>query len=216
MSELVIYGIPGSPFVRAVQIAAEEKGAPWRIHALQPGETKGEEHLKRHPWGRMPAVEHDGFGLYETQAIVRYIDQVFPGPALQPADAKAAARMNQVMGINDWYLFPKAVAVIGFQRIVGPALMGITTDEAACAAAAPEAERCIKALDGILGSNAFLAGASFSLADVMVGPQLDFLGATPEGEGLLKGTGLGAWLERMRARPSFEATLPPPMFRKAA
>ena len=63
MSELVIYGIPGSPFVRAVQIAMEEKGASWRIHALQPGETKGEEHLKRHPWGRMPAVEHDGFGL---------------------------------------------------------------------------------------------------------------------------------------------------------
>ncbi len=216
MSELVIYGIPGSPFVRAVQIAMQEKGAPWRMAALQPGETKGEAHLKRHPWGRMPAVEHDGFSLYETQAIVRYIDQVFPGAPLQPTDAKAAARMNQVMGINDWYLFPKAVAVIGFQRIVGPALMGLTTDEAAVAAAVPEAERCVTALDGILGQNKFLAGDTFSLAEVMLGPQLDFLGATPEGEALLAGTRLGGWLERLRARPSFEATLPPPMFRKAA
>ncbi len=216
MSEFVIYGIPGSPFVRAVQIAMQEKGAPWRMAALQPGETKGEAHLKRHPWGRMPAVEHDGFGLYETQAIVRYIDQVFPGAPLQPTQAKAAARMNQVIGINDWYLFPKAVAVIGFQRIVGPALMGLTTDEAVVAAAVPEAERCVRALDGILAGNAFLAGDSFSLADVMVGPQMDFLQATPEGEALLAGTPLGAWLERMRARPSFEATLPPPMFRKAA
>jgi glutathione S-transferase len=216
MSELVIYGIPGSPFVRAVQIAAEEKGAPWRIHALQPGETKGEAHLARHPWGRMPAVEHGDFALYETQAIVRYIDQVFPGTSLQPADARASARMNQVMGINDWYLFPKAVAVIGFQRIVGPALLGLTTDEAAVAAAVPEAERCIRALDAILGAKPFLAGDSFSLAEVMVGPQMDFLGATPEGETLLAGTGLGRWLERMRARPSFAATLPPPMFRKAA
>jgi glutathione S-transferase len=215
MSELVIYGIPGSPFVRAVQIAMQEKGAPWRMAALQPGETKGEAHLKRHPWGRMPAVEHDGFGLYETQAIIRYIDQVFPGPALQPADPKSAARMNQVIGINDWYLFPKAVAVIGFQRIVGPALMGLTTDEAVCAAAVPEAERCVGALESLLGDNDYLAG-SFSLADVMVGPQMDFLGATPEGEALLKGTRLGAWLERVRARPSFQATLPPPMFRKAA
>ena len=216
MSELVIYGIPGSPFVRAVQIAAEEKGAPWRIHALQPGETKGETHLARHPWGRMPAVEHDGFGLYETQAIVRYIDQVFPGTPLQPTDAKAAARMNQVIGINDWYLFPKAVAVIGFQRIVGPALMGLATDEALVAAAVPEAERCVGALERLLGGNEFLAGGQFSLADVMVGPQMDFLGSTPEGEAVLAGTRLGAWLERMRARPSFEATLPPPMFRKAA
>ena len=216
MSELVIYGIPGSPFVRAVQIAMEEKGAPWRIQALQPGETKAEAHLARHPWGRMPAVEHDGFSLYETQAIVRYIDQVFPGAALQPTDAKSAARMNQVIGINDWYLFPKAVAVIGFQRIVGPALMGLTTDEAVVAAAVPEAQRCVGALEAILGQNAFLAGSSFSLADAMVGPQMDFLGATPEGEALLKGTRLGAWLEHMRARPSFVATLPPPMFRKAA
>ncbi len=216
MSELVIYGIPGSPFVRAVQIAMQEKAAPWRMAVLQPGETKGEAHLARHPWGRMPAVEHDGFALYETQAIVRYIDQVFPGPSLQPSEAREAARMNQVMGINDWYLFPKAVAVIGFQRIVGPALMGITTDEALCGAAAPEAERCVRALDVILGDNPFLAGGSFSLADLMVGPQLDFLGATPEGEAALSGTRLGAWMERMRARPSFQATLPPPMFRKAA
>ena len=216
MSELVIYGIPGSPFVRAVQIAMQEKGAPWRMAALQPGETKGEAHLKRHPWGRMPTIEHGDFSLYETQAIVRYIDQVFPGAPLQPADARAAARMNQAIGINDWYLFPKAVAVIGFQRIVGPALMGLTTDEAAVAAAVPEAERCVRALDAILEGSPFLAGESFSLADVMLGPQMDFLGATPEGESLLAGTGLGAWLERMRARPSFEATLPPPMFRKAA
>ena len=164
----------------------------------------------------MPAVEHDGFTLYETQAIVRYIDQVFPGASLQPTDAKSAARMNQVIGINDWYLFPKAVAVIGFQRIVGPALMGLTPDEAVVAAAVPEAERCVRALDGILGQNPFLAGDSFSLAEVMIGPQMDFLGGTREGERLLAGSGLGAWLERMRARPSFEATLPPPQFRKAA
>ena len=216
MSELVIFGISGSPFVRAAQIAAEEKGAPWRLEALQPGETKGEAHLKRHPWGRMPAVEHDGFGLYETQAIVRYIDQVFSGPSLQPADARSAARMNQIIGINDWYLFPKAVAVIGFQRIVGPALMGLQTDEAVCAGAEPEARRCVAALEQLLGDQPFLAGDSFSLADVMVGPQLDFLAATPEGERALAGTHLLAWLERMHARPSFQATLPPPMFRKAA
>ena len=39
--------------------------------------------------------------------------------------------MNQIIGINDWYYFPKAAAVIVFQRIVGPVLLGIKTDEAA-------------------------------------------------------------------------------------
>jgi glutathione S-transferase len=215
MSELVIYGVPGSPFVRAVQIAMEEKNAPHRLHVLQPSETKAEEHLRRHPFGRIPAVEHDGLELYETQAVVRYIDQVFPAPSLTPADPRGAARMNQVIGINDWYLFPKAVAPIGFQRIIGPALLGLQTDEAAVAAALPDARLCVAELERLLGQNAFLAGETFSLADVMLGPQIAFLAATPEGEALLKGTRLGAWIERMEARPSFEATRPP-IFREAA
>ena len=216
MSELVIHGVAGSPYMRAAQIAAEEKGAPWRLEPLPEGGGRSEAHLRRHPFGRIPAAEHDGFALYETQAIVRYIDRVFPGPALQPTDPRAAARMNQIMGINDCYLFPESIRVIGFQRIVGPALMGLTTDEAACAAAVPDTRRCIAALEALLGDGPFLAGDQFTLADVMVGPQMDFLAVTPEGEDLLAGSRLLAWLERMRARPSFQATLPPPMFRKAA
>ncbi len=216
MSELVIHGVAGSPYVRAAQIAAEEKGAPWRLEPLQEGGSRGEAHLKRHPFGRIPAAEHDGFALYETQAIVRYIDQAFPGPALQPADPRAAARMNQIMGVNDAYLFPQSIRVIGFQRIVGPALMGLTTDEAVCAAAVPDTRNCLAALEASLGDDEFLAGDQFTLADVMVGPQMEFLAMTPEGRDLLAGGRLLAWLERMRARPSFQATLPPAIFRQAA
>ncbi len=216
MSELVIYGVPGSPFVRAVQVAMEEKGAPYRVHALQPGETKGEEYLKRHPFGRIPAVEHDGVGIYETQAIIRYIDAVFPGPSLQPKDPLAAARMNQIIGINDWYFFPKVNAVIGFHRVVGPALLGLQPDEAAIAAALPDGRRCIDELNRLLGDKPFLAGEELSIADIMMAPQMAFLDITPEGEALLAGTRLEAWMERMNARPSMQATLPPPQFRKAA
>ena len=216
MSELVIHGIPGSPFVRAVQIGMEEKGAPWRMEVLNPAETKGEIHLKRHPWGRMPAVEHDGFGLYETQAILRYIDQVFDGPALQPADPRAAARMNQIIGVNDWYLFPKVIATIAFQRIVGPVLMGLTPNTEVIAAAVPDARLCFGELNRLLGTSAFLAGDQLSIADLMVAPPLSYLAITPEGAALLEGTALKAWLERMEARPSMQATLPPPPLRKAA
>ena len=44
------------------------------------------------------------------------------------------------MNINDWYLFQGAGAVIGFQRVVGPKLLGMPTDEAAIAAALPKAQ----------------------------------------------------------------------------
>jgi glutathione S-transferase len=119
MSDIVIYGVHGSPFVRAVQMGLEEKGAPYRVQALGLGESKSKEYLERHPFGRVPAVDHGDFRLYETQAILRYFDAVFAEPALQPREPRAIARMNQIIGINDWYFFPKVAAVIVFQRIVG-------------------------------------------------------------------------------------------------
>ena len=216
MSEFVIHGVPGSPFLRAVALAREEKGAPYRVQAMGPGDTRSEEHLRRHPFGRIPAIEHGDFQLYETQAILRYIDAVFPGPALQPADPRAAARMNQVMGINDWYLFPQVSAVLVFQRIVGPILMGTQPDEAAIAACVPNAQRCIGALNALLGGSSFMAGEALSLADLILAPELDYVAATPEGKVLLEATPLEAWLKGMIARPSMQATLPPEPLRRAA
>ncbi len=216
MSEIVVFGVPGSPFVRSVQIGLEEKGASYRLQAMGPTESKSEAHLRRHPFGRVPALQHGDFVLYETQAILRYLDDMFPEPALQPADPQQRARMNQIMGINDWYLFPKVAAVVVFQRIVGPVLLGATTDEAAIASAMPMGRTCIAELDRLLGSHPFLAGDRLSLADILVAPQLDFLAATPEGRSLLEGTRLEAWLARLNARPSLAATQRPEMLRSAA
>jgi glutathione S-transferase len=216
MGEIIIYGVAGSPFVRAVQLGLEEKGVRYRLDALGLGGSKSEEHLKRHPFGRVPVIEHDGWQLYETQAILRYLDAVFPEPALQPHEPKSIGRMNQIMGINDWYLFPRVAAVIVFQRIVGPALLGRVTDEEAIAAALPDGRVCIGALDRLLGDQAFLAGDELTIADLLVAPQLDFLAATPEGQELLKGTALAGWLERMNQRASMQATQRPEALRAAA
>ena len=216
MSAIVVHGVPGSPFLRSVLATLEEKRQPYRLRAMGPGDPKSPAYLQLHPFGRVPAIEHDGFALYETQAIVRYIDAMFPEPALQPKDPRAAARMNQIIGINDWYLFPEIARVIVFQRIVGPALLGLTPDEAAIAAAAPKVPTCIGALARLLGDQEFLAGDCVSLADLMLAPQLDYLAITPEGRAAMQGTGLPAWLARVTARPSMQATLPPEKLRTAA
>jgi glutathione S-transferase len=194
----------------------EEKGARYRLHALAPGESKAPGHLARQPFGRIPAFEHGDFRLYETQAILRYVDAVIPQPSLQPATPQLAARMNQIIGINDWYFFPKVAAVIVFQRIVGPKLLGTPTDEAAITAALPMARTCITELDRLLDTQTFLAGEQLSLADLMLAPQIDFFWATAEGRSLLTGTRLASWLERMNARPSMIATQRPESLRAAA
>ena len=84
----VVHTVPGSPFARAVLATLEEKGAPYRIAPIALGGHKTEPHLARHPFGRMPVLEHDGFILYETQAILRYLDRILPEPPLTPADPK--------------------------------------------------------------------------------------------------------------------------------
>jgi glutathione S-transferase len=216
MSDIVVYGVPGSPFVRAVQMGLEEKGVAYRVEPVAPHELKTEAYLKRHPFGRVPAFEHGDLKLYETQAILRYLDDVFPAPSFVPADPHAAARMNQIIGINGWYFFPEAAASIVFQRVVGPALLGVPTDEAAVTAAMPMAQTCVTELDRLLGSQRFLAGDQLSIADLMLAPQLDFFAVTPEGKKLLEGTGLKAWLTRMNARPSMIATRRPEPLRGAA
>jgi glutathione S-transferase len=207
MPEFILHTIPGSPFARAVAAALEEKRAPWRLAPVAPGSHRAEPHLSRHPFGRIPVIEHGDFSLYETQAILRYIDRVIPTPALTPTDPRRAARMDQVMSISDWYVFQGVGNVIGFQRVVGPRLIGLTPDESACAAAMPKAEVAFSALAKILGDNDYFAGDEVSLADLILGPQMSFLSEAPEWSPLTATRpNLAAWMKRMDARPSFAAT----------
>lgn len=216
MTGMTVFGIPGSPFLRSVEIALQEKGLDYRLHALKPGEHKQADHLARHPFGRVPAFERDGFAIYETQAIIRYVDEVFPNPQLTPSNPEARARMNQLIGIIEWYYFPKAAAPIGFNRIIGPRLLGLASDEAAIAEALPMARTCFVQFEQLLGDRLYFGGGSISIADIMLGAQLDLLNQCQEGRDLIGNSRLEPWLKRMIARPSFAATAPPAMLREAA
>jgi glutathione S-transferase len=207
MSEFVVHSIPGSPFGRAALITLEEKRASYGFSPVAPGALRSEPHISRHPFGRVPVLEHDGFMLYETQAILRYLDRVLPMPRLTPDEPRAAARMDRAMNINDWYLFQGVNTVIGFHRVVGPRLMGLTPDEPAIAAAMPKAHAVCNELARLLGSQPYFAGETVTLADILLAPQLDFLAQTPEWAPLSAGNrNLIDWLERMNARSSLEAT----------
>jgi len=188
-------------------IALEEKCAPYRLAPVVPGTTRTPEHLACHPFGRVPYLQHGDFTLYETAAIVRYVDRVLPEPKLTPAIPQAAARMDQLMNINDWYLFQGVSNVIGFHRIIRPRLMGLDADEDAIAAAMPKAHVVFGELSRMLARGPYFVGESITLADVILAPQLDFFVATPEWEPLTANApNIRQWLDGMNARPSMRAT----------
>jgi glutathione S-transferase len=206
MSDVTVYGIPGSPYVRAVLLGLEEKNVPYTLVRMGPGETKQPAHLARHPFGRIPAFAHGDFELYETQAILRYIDAVFPGIALRPTDPRALARMDQMIGVVDWYFFRDIGTTIIFNRVVAPAF-GMPTDEAACIAAIPKAEICAQEVDRLIGDNAYVAGDALSIADLMLVPHFEYFAISPEGAQVLTPyPRLTAWLKRVQARPSMHNT----------
>jgi glutathione S-transferase-like protein len=128
-----------------------------------------------------------------------------PGTRLQPEWPREAARMNQLLGIADWYLMPQVSATITFNRYVKPRFK-LPVDEAAITAAIPNARLCIGEIARLLDGHPWLAGDALSLADLLIAAHLSMLAQTPEGVQLMQEhANLGAWLARMEARPSMQA-----------
>jgi glutathione S-transferase len=212
LSEPILFGAPYSVYVRSVRLALAEKGVPYRlveVDVFAPGGPPAEYLAQRHPFGRIPAFEHDGFRLYETSAIARYVDEAFAGPRLQPSDPRDRARMNQIISVLDNYAYRTLVWDIFVERVRAPA-QGRQSDEARIAAALPKARACLAALTELMGENSFLAGRDLTLADLHAAPMLIYFRMAVEGAALLgEAPALAAWLGRMERRDSHHATRSP-------
>jgi glutathione S-transferase len=204
----VLYGLARSVYTRIARLALAEKGVDYvfeHVEIFGPGGVPPE-HLRRHPFGRIPVFEHDGLRVYETAAVTRYVDEAFPGPALQPADARARARMDQAIGLLDAYAYRPMVWGVFVERVVAPR-EGRAPDEAIVGDALPVVATCLRALADMLGTQPFLAGDRLTLADLHAAPMLAYLALAPEGAHLLEGhVELQRWLQAMRARHSMQAT----------
>jgi len=209
MARPIVYGPAGSTYVWSTRLALAEKGVAHELVEVGFDEHRQEPHLARHPFAKVPAFEHDGFALYETQAILRYIDEGFPVAPLQPTDLHQFARMSQIMGIVDAYIYPSIAGGILYNRILAPRL-GLPVDEAAVAASLPQARLCLAEIARLMGEQPFLVGERVSLADLMVIPLLYYFSRLPEGEAAIaEHPSLLPWMRRMEERQSFQVTKPP-------
>ena len=206
MTDVTLYGFPQSTYVRTARLACEEKGVSY---ALEPVEMGSPAHLEIHPFAKIPAMRHGDFDLYETQAIVRYVDRAFDGPPLQPDHPRAIARMNQWISAIGDYCYQVMIRELVFPRIVIPSRGG-PSDEDMIKAAVPKVEHQLSVLEKTLAEDSFLAGAEVSLADLFLLPILFWLARTPEGEdGLNRFPAVNRWNETVSARPGALATVPP-------
>ncbi len=210
MSQPIVHGDPISTYVRTVRLALAEKGVPHTLQAIDlvKGQHKEPTHLARNPWGKMPAFEHAGQQFYETSAIIRYVDEAFPGPALMPATPAERVRVNQAMSIVDSFGYAASVTNLFIPRVLVP-MLGGQTDEAQVEAAKPQAALFLSEVNRLLDASNYLGGDTVSLADLHLLPVMTYLRATPEGQTLIAAhPRLGAWMERMNQRSSVQAVMP--------
>ena len=202
MDRVTLFGAAYSVYVRIVRLVLTETGVPYELVEIDIFAKDGvpTDYLQRHPFGRIPAFEHDGFRLFETDAIVAYIVDRFGGDGLLPADAKDRAGMRQIMRIMDNYGYRALVWGIYVEEMERNRAGRLEPDEL------ERASKCLGVIEG-LAAPEFLAGAQLTLADLWALPMLSYLKLAPSGAALLRQTPmLSAWLDRMQIRPSVQET----------
>lgn len=207
MAKLVLYGFSGSTYVRTVRVVLHEKRAAYEqvpVNVLA-GEPRQAEHLARHPFGKVPVLEHDGFRILETSAIAPYLDEVLPGPALTPPTPRDRARMRMTMGIINSYGYGAMIGLAGYHLF--PDFIG-GADEAKRQHCLERSKLVLGELMRVRGGDPFIAGATPSLADFYLAPICFYVGLTPDAAATFDVPGFADWWARAQALESFKATTP--------
>ncbi len=208
MSDMTLWGFDGSTYVRTVKLLLAEKGAAQFSQVplnVLTGEPRQPDHLQRHPFGKVPVLDHDGLRLLETSAITRYLNDVLPGPSLIPATPQDRARMDMIIGLIDSYGYGALVGGVAAYHLFPDFVGG--QNEAARENGLAIGRKVIELAMAARGDGPFIAGA-LSLADLWLAPIAFYVSLTPDKEVLFGVPGFTEWWAAMTARPSFQATQP--------
>ncbi|WP_437963561.1 glutathione binding-like protein [Sorangium sp. So ce260] len=198
-----LYGHPMSTCTRKVLTVLAEKGheAQFVLVDVMKGEQKKPEHIARQPFGVIPVLEDEDFTLYESRAIIRYLDQKLPGVSLTPTELKARALMDQWLSVEQSYVSTPAVKII-FQRVLHP-MRGQQSDESVVESAKAEVAKALDVVDKALAGQEYLAGSTYSLADISWMPYLQCLVVSKVEELITDRPNVAAWWKRISARPAW-------------
>ncbi|MGO9421506.1 glutathione S-transferase family protein [Roseiarcus sp.] len=208
MSDFVLWGFDASTYVRTVKMVFAEKAftdyKQVQLNVLK-GDPKTPEHLERHPFGKVPVLDHDGMRILETSAIVRYLNDVLPGKSLIPPTAKDRARMDMTIGIIDSYGYGALLGGVAAFHLFPDFVGG--KNEAMRAGGIEQGRQVIEFVMKTKGSSPFIAG-DLSLADFFLAPIAFYVGLTPDKDAVFGVDGFGSWWKDIQAQPAYKDTQP--------
>ena len=197
-----LYTFPPSTNSRKVRIVLLEKGLEFeRINIdLSKREQKSPEYLQIHPFGQIPALDDEGFIVYDSTIINEYLEDEYPYPALMPKDSESRARVRMLEDFRDTHFNPFFVHIISEMRKPEG-----ERDSARIDTAKAEITKVFDRLEKELTGKQYLVGA-FSLADAAFMSNIELLDRFSIAVDAGKYPNTVAWIARLKARPSFAAS----------
>ncbi|KAF7562289.1 hypothetical protein G7046_g1844 [Stylonectria norvegica] len=210
MPAFTLYGAHGSTNTDRVRLTLAEGGFTdydLVLLSLQTGEQKSEENMERHPWGKVPVVAFpEGFTLYESRAICKYLSTKYSFPLLPSAsDIEATALFEQAQSEEMLY-FSNPAGKIAFEKFA-KRFMGLPADEAVVQDALRSVETFFDVAERLLQHKDFMAGMNFTLADIYYIPLVQRLFASGYGDVVLSREAVSSWWNRVISRPAIKGLL---------
>ncbi len=170
---LKIYAFPLSPRSFKPLWAANHLGLEYELVPvnLGTGEQRKAEFLAINPNARTPALDHDGYAIWESNAMVEYLASLKPEAGLVPVDTRG--RLN----VTKWLYWEsahwdQACAIFAFERYVKKLFQRGEPDQAKIAEGEEQIARLGQVLDGVLGKTRYVAGEKFTIADLSLGASM--------------------------------------------
>ena len=207
MSDMTLWGFNASTYVRTVKMLLAEKQFTGfeqvPLNVLE-GDPKSPEHLRRHPFGKVPVLDHDGMRIIETSAITRYLNDVLPGKSLVPATPKDRARMDMAIGVVDSYGYGALLGIAAYHLF--PDFVG-GKSEAGRQSGIETGRKVIEFVMNARGASPFIAG-DLSLADLHLAPIVFYVAMTPDKDAALGVNGFADWWSGVQALRCYQDTQP--------
>ena len=208
MSDITLWGFDGSTYVRTVKMLLAEKGVTdFRQVPLNvlTGDLKTPEHLERHPFGKVPVLDHDGIRILETVAITRYLNDVLPGPSLVPSTPKDRARMDMIVGLIDSYGYGALTGGVAAYHLFPDFVGG--KNESFRQSGIENGRKVLQLAMETKGASPFIAG-ELSFADLFLAPIVFYVSMTPDQDAVFDVKGFAEWWSRIQELQSFKDTIP--------
>jgi glutathione S-transferase len=195
---LKIFGHPASTCTRKVLMTLAETNTPFEMNVVDfaKNEHKAEAHLRRQPFGRIPALDDDGFELFESRAMCRYLNDK-AGGKLVPTDLKARAKMEQWISIETSEFSAHAMKFVAehiFKRPQEPAVLE---------AAGKALDTTSGVMEKALAKTPFISGADFTVADICFMPYIEYAMGTPAKDIFAKYPHVMSWWNKISERPTW-------------